>query len=56
MEVVTKMAKKKIISDKEKSKEKKSYGRMPTAKPTEWFKDKIKYSRKKKHKKAHDEN
>lgn len=56
MEAVTKMAKKKTIVDKEKSKGKKSFGRMPTAKHTEWFKDKTKYSRKKKHKKDHDEN
>ena len=44
------MAKKKIILDKDKSEKKKVF-RTPTARPTEWHKDKSKYSRKKKHKK-----
>jgi len=49
------MAKKKIIVDKKKSEQKKAL-RIPTSKPTEVHKDKAKYSRKEKHKKAYDEN
>ena len=37
-----------------KQKEKKLPVRIPTAKPTEWHKDKKRYSRKKKHKKEND--
>jgi hypothetical protein len=44
--------KKKITLDKEAAEEKKRHGRVPTARPTEFHKDKSKYTRKEKHKNA----
>lgn len=49
------MAKQKIIYNPEKANQKKAL-RIPMPKKGEDFKDKKRYTRKKKHKKGHDEN
>lgn len=55
LEAVIKMAKKKIIIDKKKSNQKKAL-RLPMPPKGGDFKDKKKYTRKRKHKKDHNED